>query len=269
MGPNATLREQVEAKGLLLTQKPFVSRANEPITIDDGSDESIFNGYGYGYVYDNVNPIVPLYAAYENPNAYPKLQESLGNASHDNSDVSTTQSPHFCAMMRPMFGKGIPAMNSDHGLPEFDGTHDVVLWIEEFERAFSLHPSATSRNPDQVLQTKANLLRAYLAEPAKSRIISEIKANRLDEFNATNLIEAMKFLYDNEQTRAVARANLNRIEHAGDESVASFANRISKAVERAFSNKKLRERRTKSRRIYGTTSTIVEARSIRTKVQVV
>ena len=151
IGPYATLREQVEAKGLLSAQKPFVSRANESITIDDDSDESTFNGYNYAYCCNenpSVYPIVPLYAAYENSNAYPKFQESLSNTSHDNPDVSTTQSPHFCAMMNPMFGKGIPVMNSNYGLPSFDGTPDVILWIEEFERAFSLHPGATSRNPD-------------------------------------------------------------------------------------------------------------------------
>ena len=61
-------------------------------------------------------------------------------------------------------------------------------------------------------------------------MISEIKANSLDEYKYLHLKTTLEFIYDNEETRALARSDLTRIMHSPDETVASFANRLSKAV---------------------------------------
>ena len=62
-------------------------------------------------------------------------------------------------------------------------------------------------------------------------MISEIKANSLDEYKYLHLKTTFEFIYDNEETRALARSDLSGIIHSPDETVVSSANRLSKAVE--------------------------------------
>ena len=167
-----------------------------------------------------------------------------------NPVLPTQQQRHFCAMLssgpiddgNPMLPAkrhhcavlDVPALTQTHALTPFNGMQDILEWLENFETAFMQHHHSTIRDPTQRKQAKGQLLRAYIVEPARSRVLDKLQAYNL-AYDDYDYIEAtLKTLYLNEASRALGRAELNRLQMNPGESVASYANRLSRAVERAM-----------------------------------
>ena len=84
------------------------------------------------------------------------------------------------------------AMLSNHSSLEirhYDGNPniDLIAWLEQFENAFDIHKHSLSNDPNRRKEAKGHHLRAKLDEPAKSRVIMEVKDNSLDEFDFEHL----------------------------------------------------------------------------------
>lgn len=57
----------------------------------------------------------------------------------------------------------------------FDGSCDVLTWLEEFNAAFLSHRFSTVQNHDQRNELKGQLLRVYIVEPSRSRVLATIQ----------------------------------------------------------------------------------------------
>ena len=125
-------------------------------------------------------------------------------------------------------------------LPDFTGEigHDLNDWLDKFERTLNLGKYGGSNDINLRNQAKAHLLQAKLAEPAHSRVKMEINTHHLDYSNFEHLKLALQSLYLNTATSRVALADLSKIHQGPDESVASYANRLSKCIERAYPGQK-------------------------------
>ena len=130
--------------------------------------------------------------------------------------------------------------NPAEELPDFTGEigHDLNDWMEKFERTFNLGKYGNNNDINLRNQAKAHLLQAKLAEPAHSRVKMEIATHHLDYNNFEHLKLALQTLYLNTATSRVALADLSKIHQRTDESVASYANRLSKCIDRAYPGQK-------------------------------
>ena len=98
------------------------------------------------------------------------------------------------------------AMVSSHAakeLPLFSKqpNEDLLDWLEQFEKVFNVHRSSQVTDPNQRKQAKAHLLKSLLAEPAHSRVITELKFYNADENDFDYLISGLKTLYHNAATQ--------------------------------------------------------------------
>ena len=125
-------------------------------------------------------------------------------------------------------------------LPDFTGEtgQDLNDWLDKFERTFNLGRYGCDNDVNQRNQAKAYLLQAKLAEPAHSRVKMEVNTHHLDYNNFEHLKVALQSLYLNTATSRVALADLSKIRQGNNESVASFANRLSRCIERAYPGQK-------------------------------
>ncbi|HKQ21424.1 MAG TPA: hypothetical protein VJS91_05255, partial [Nitrososphaeraceae archaeon] len=187
------------------TKKPNVSA---PIIPDQGfssTDE------------ENWPTVADIRTSYHQPTAYNSLPTAK----------PLTKGLNYSAMISAHASKELPLFS---GQPN----EDLLDWIEQFEKAFNVHRSSQVTDQNQRNQAKAHLLKSLLGEPAHSRVITELKFYNLDENDYDLLIAGLKSLYHNAATAKVARADLARLKQAPEESLASFASRLSKVIDRAY-----------------------------------
>ena len=193
--PFATLREQVKANAPLSVQKPSVSRTNELINIEDDNESIMSFSTNEEWIPCNLLA----------PNKY--FQHCVENETDENAeDIIPLPAPtnHF-GMMTPS--------HQQRELPNFDGSpdQDLLDWIDQFENAFHVSRHNYNKGSESLSNVMSHYLRSKLAEPAKSRVLTEIKDGQLDPYNYSHLLAVLNLLYLNSATAKVARAELSRL----------------------------------------------------------